>query len=835
MAAKRMAGRRIAGRTPLLVKGVLALVLLSRAASGFHVSPDGDDAGPGTEAQPFATLGRARDAVRQLIARGLEADVRVVVRAGTYYLPDGLTFSPEDSGTREFSVTYAACPGEVPILIGGVRLTGWRRHKEHIFVADIPEGATPGQLFEDGRRMPLARAPDEGYFGIERPVKGKERTAFVYRAGDLDPGGWDTSGARVFIWPGHDWFSQDKPVARIDPAARVVTMTSDRGYPMRPGNRYFVKNVLALLDAPGECMIDLDGRKIYAWPRAEPIEARTMVVSTARSIIAVHGKEARPVRNLHFEGFDLGIADGDAVSITGAEDCSVRNCMIENARECGVVIRGHARRVSVYGNLIRRHGLHGVHLQGLAPGKPDVNRDHVVENNHIHHCGRLVGHGYGVRVSQSGRNRIVHNHIHHMPRYATTIKGLRYQSLRKSVPGVTFENRHDFLHSRGNLFAYNHIHHVNLDSQDTGAMESWGPGRDNVYDHNLIHDVGNTRFTIQSGMYLDDATDHFTVTNNIIYGVVGSGGNQCIYAKGIGNRIANNILIVGPKCGSAIRSFFMAGERCDHHEYVRNIISFEGAPAPAEGEFDRGIGNLHDPGTTLTWKARVPADGAYSLWMRYAAKNAPYGRTDMGGRTTISVDGAKPVPLLNIPDTGGWGDYRWSRVAALEIARGEREFRWTNVKGGGMNLDALALSDDPDWEPRGADLPRPAPGRHVVTIQAETAVKGDRKGDRRAIYGFQNWTKDRVVACDHNVYHKPSGPLLMSGKSPGGKSYDDWRKAFGGRFDRESVAGDPMFIDAANRDYRLRPASPALGLGFKQIDTSRIGLKKDFPARFERE
>ena len=320
MRVKRIAGRRIVGGTPLLVKGALALILLSRAASGFHVSPDGDDANPGSKAEPFATIGRARKAVRQLIARGLDADVRVLVRAGAYYLPEGLVFGPDDSGTDRFRVTYAAYPGEVPVLVGGVRLTRWNRYKGRIVVAEIPGGLRPGQLFEDGRRMPLARAPNTGYFHLERPLTGKEHTDFVYRAGELDPRGWDTSGARVFIWPGHDWFSQDKPIARIDREARVVTMGTRHGYAMKPGNRYFVKNVLALLDAPGECMIDLDRHKVYAWPRKEPVGARTMVASTAEALITVRGSDGRPVRNLHFEGFDLSIADGDAVKITDAED-----------------------------------------------------------------------------------------------------------------------------------------------------------------------------------------------------------------------------------------------------------------------------------------------------------------------------------------------------------------------------------------------------------------------------------------------------------------------------------------------------------------------------------
>ena len=41
------------------------------AAAEFYVAADGDDTNPGTEAQPFATVGKARDAVRSLIAASI--------------------------------------------------------------------------------------------------------------------------------------------------------------------------------------------------------------------------------------------------------------------------------------------------------------------------------------------------------------------------------------------------------------------------------------------------------------------------------------------------------------------------------------------------------------------------------------------------------------------------------------------------------------------------------------------------------------------------------------------------------------------------------------------
>jgi hypothetical protein len=40
---------------------------------------------------------------------------------------------------------------------------------------------------------------------------------------------------------------------------------------------------------------------------------------------------------------------------------------------------------------------------------------------------------------------------------------------------------------------------------------------------------------------------------------------------------------------------------------------------------------------------------------------------------------------------------------------------------------------------------------------------------------------------------------------------------------------DPLFVDPAHDDYRLRPESPAWKLGFHQVDLSQIGIRKQPP------
>src|SRR5262249_14280404 len=137
-------------------------------------------------ARPFATLARAREAVRKRKAGGPpNATMTVLVRGGTYVLKDALVFGPEDSGTPEQRIVYAAHPGEKPVLSGGPENTRWKQGPGKCWVAEVPAARGGAwrftQLFVNGKRQTRARLPDtDDWRQWWRVEAGPERAA-VFR------------------------------------------------------------------------------------------------------------------------------------------------------------------------------------------------------------------------------------------------------------------------------------------------------------------------------------------------------------------------------------------------------------------------------------------------------------------------------------------------------------------------------------------------------------------------------------------------------------------------------------------------------------------------------
>jgi hypothetical protein len=102
--------------------------------------------------------------------------------------------------------------------------------------------------------------------------------------------------------------------------------------------------------------------------------------------------------------------------------------------------------------------------------------------------------------------------------------------------------------------------------------------------------------------------------------------------------------------------------------------------------------------------------------------------------------------------------------------------------------------------------------RNIFAYQGRSAALYNVRKPEREVYAF---------SC--NLAWAQGDPVIVNGLS-GVKRKETWDAWLKLGQDEGAVIADPQFVDPAKRNYALRPTSPALRLGFKPIDTSRIGV-----------
>lgn len=454
----------------------------------FYVSLSGSDGNNGSRNRPFATLARARDAIRA--ARKLDPrgrDFTVWIRGGIYRLREPVVFGLEDSAPPGHSITYGAAAGEDPVFSSGVSLLNWRKAGgEHaaelppaargkVWVADLPEHLGRFHaLFDRDGHLPRARSAGfvprlpPGSNGNLDPARRSESLRTLYSPPGVIRNWPNLDDIELVIRPSIRWTMNILALQSVDERSGTAVTQLPASYPLLPirgttGDSAWVENVMEALDGPGEWVLNTHTRKLYLWPRqGEPDE--TIVAPGLRELIRIEGKvdvagpSDTPVRGLVFDGLTFAHADrvlweaGDKgmqhdwemedkpdalVRLRGAEDCVIRNCRFKDSGGNAVRLDYHAQGNRVEGNEIRNLGQGGIILFGYGPGTKDVNRRNQIVNNHIHHSGLLYWHSHGIVLWQSGENRVANNHIHDMPRKAICLAGARYTYFRR--PGSVRE------------------------------------------------------------------------------------------------------------------------------------------------------------------------------------------------------------------------------------------------------------------------------------------------------------------------------------------------------------------------------------------------------------
>jgi hypothetical protein len=492
-------------------------------AAELFVAPNGTDNNPGTLAQPLKTLEAARGAKT------------VFVRGGLYELDHTLKLDTKDSGT-----TWRAYKNEKPIIIGGRQITGFTPHKGEILKAPAIKGVYFRQLLFDGKRMHLARYPNfdpqNPYGGGWAYADGKPWPMYAERPGEnsrtlqyklTDARIWaHPEEGEVFVFPRYNWWNNIVRIKTIDRDTRTITLTGDCSYPIRTFDRYYVRGLFEELDAPGEWYLDKKDSTLYFWPPA-PLQGKTVNAPTMRTLVELGPGTA----NVTFRGFTFECCEGTAITFKDTTNCVIAASTIRNVGDyngSGISISGGYKN-GVVGCDIHDTGSNGISLSG-GDRITLTAAENYADNNYIHHVGVFYKQGVGVALNGVG-NRASHNLIHDGPRM-----------------GIMF--------SGNNLvIEYNHIRHMNLETEDTGAVytggRDWISSRGTVIRYNYFHDMlgyGHDDKGVWHsphfawGVYLDDNAGGVDVIGNI----VARCSRACLHLhNGRDNQIENNIFIEG--------------------------------------------------------------------------------------------------------------------------------------------------------------------------------------------------------------------------------------------------------------------------------------------------
>ena len=542
----------------LVSTGAFAQAPQPAPAADFYVSPKGSDLNAGTLRKPFATLRRAQAAVRGKIAAGLRKDVRVVVLDGRLELTEPLVFGPEDSGTTEHSVTYAAAASPVTVS-GGRRITGWRKGEGALWTAQVP-GVKDGQWCP--RQLFVSGSPRSGG---QRAIRARTPNA------DTDPPGWRLAGAALSadsttytlkLAPGQvkawgnladvevnvfgEWETMRKRLVSVDEAAGTIALQGPHiPVDVHPWNRpaagkgFYLENAREFLDQPGEWYLDRATGVLTYWPRQGENMARADVVAPALTqLIEVKGTPEKPVRNLHFEGLSFeytdwplpeggyqgtqachfsssraggsgwGLIDA-AVHFTFAEHCTVTEGSLAHLGGCGLCLDAGCSNNTVEGNRVFDIGGNG--LEVSAPDSttpaPKANR---IANNDIHDCGVDYQGAVGLWNGMTEGTIIAHNLVHDLPYTGISI-GWQWN------PEPT--------NCKTNLIEYNHIYKCMQMLSDGGGIYTLGFQPGTVLRGNVIHNIARSAFAVgapNNGMFIDEGSKGFLLEGNVIWATSGT-------------------------------------------------------------------------------------------------------------------------------------------------------------------------------------------------------------------------------------------------------------------------------------------------------------------------